>query len=287
MDQYYLLEKLLLSREELHILNFPRSTHTKGKAILMNREDIYFPGHLSKHIRRCNRCKRKYIVTEKGKPVVNEKCYFHDGKKPRSGELYPCCGGKIKSPPCTERLQHMHEEVDADNLVGFISTTEGRLNKSIVAIDCEMVYTDCGNVVAAMSMVNENYETIMEKVIIPEGIVLDYNTFHTSLTENNFIGIKDDLKDLQKEILKHVGDNTILVGHGLHNDLLKLKIIHDKIFDTTIAYPHPRGLPLLYRLDDLRNLYLPVRNSYPMHCKLKCTIDAVDAMKLAMLKIRI
>ena len=35
-----------------------------------------------------------------------------------------------------------------------------------------------------------------------------------------------------------VGPNVILIGHGLKEDLLRMKLIHNKVVDTTVLYPH-------------------------------------------------
>jgi RNA exonuclease 1 len=40
---------------------------------------------------------------------------------------------------------------------------------------------------------------------------------------------------------------TILIGHGLENDLIALKLFHDRCMDTCHAFPHPRLYPERHR----------------------------------------
>lgn len=44
--------------------------------------------------------------------------------------------------------------------------------------------------------------------------------------------------DVQEKILEIIEAGTILVGHSLENDLRCLKIVHDRVIDTSIIYPH-------------------------------------------------
>ena len=56
-----------------------------------------------------------------------------------------------------------------------------------------------------------------------------------------------------------VGNDTIIVGHGLENDLKALRIVHLNILDTAILYPHPAGLPFR---NALRNLAAEVLKKF-------------------------
>lgn len=56
-----------------------------------------------------------------------------------------------------------------------------------------------------------------------------------------------------------VGKDTIIVGHGLENDLNALRIIHHNILDTAILFPHPAGMPFR---NSLRNLAADVLKKF-------------------------
>jgi hypothetical protein len=53
------------------------------------------------------------------------------------------------------------------------------------------------------------------------------------------IGVKTRLKDVQERILEIIGeDEPILVGHSLENDLNAIKLIHHRVIDTAVIFPH-------------------------------------------------
>lgn len=53
-----------------------------------------------------------------------------------------------------------------------------------------------------------------------------------------------------------VGPSTILIGHGLENDLRALRLLHPTVIDTALLFPHPRGPPLRQGLKALSERYL-------------------------------
>jgi len=48
------------------------------------------------------------------------------------------------------------------------------------------------------------------------------------------------LEDVHEELKKWVTSKTILVGHSFENDLKVLKLIHLRVLDTAVLYPHNR-----------------------------------------------
>jgi RNA exonuclease 1 len=45
--------------------------------------------------------------------------------------------------------------------------------------------------------------------------------------------------------------STILVGHGLENDLKALRLVHLQVADSALLYKHHKGLPFRFSLRDL------------------------------------
>lgn len=88
------------------------------------------------------------------------------------------------------------------------------------------------------------------------------------------------LKDL---FLSHVSSETYLVGHGLENDLRAIKILHSRVLDTVVMYPHPRGFPSRSALKVLCEKFLHRRIQTGSH---NSVADAQAAMDLAKLKIK-
>jgi len=76
-----------------------------------------------------------------------------------------------------------------------------------------------------------------------------------------------------------------LIGHSLDSDLRALKMIHDTICDTTMIFPHKRGLPFRRALRNLTAEYLKeiIQDNAEGHDSKE---DAIAAMKLVMWRIR-
>ena len=45
----------------------------------------------------------------------------------------------------------------------------------------------------------------------------------------------------QARFLEHVAAETLLVGHALENDLKVLMVLHGRVLDTAILFPHPKA----------------------------------------------
>jgi RNA exonuclease 1 len=60
-----------------------------------------------------------------------------------------------------------------------------------------------------------------------------------------------DLHEARRKMVAMMTPSTILVGHGLENDLKALRLIHMKVSDSALIYRHHKGLPFRYGLRDL------------------------------------
>jgi RNA exonuclease 1 len=125
------------------------------------------------------------------------------------------------------------------------------------ALDCEMVLTtDDKYSLARISVVDWSGHTILDKFVKPSLSIKDYFTEFSGVTEEILKHVTTTLKDIQDELLGVLGKDSILLGHSLESDLNALKLTHPFIVDTSIIYPHPRGLPLRSSLKFLANRYL-------------------------------
>lgn len=89
----------------------------------------------------------------------------------------------------------------------------------------------------------------------------------------------------QEDFLKLVYKETILVGHSVENDLLALKISHNRVIDTAVLYKHPRGGSYKSALRVLAKRFLSkeIQQSGNGHDSIE---DARTALELALLKIK-
>ena len=140
---------------------------------------------------------------------------------------------------------------------------KGRKSKSAIqgldvyALDCEMVLTtDDKYSLARISVLDWNGTTIVDKYVKPDLEIKDYFTQYSGITPSHLKGITFTLSDVQSQLLSLLTPSTILLGHSLESDLNALKLTHPFIIDTSLLYPHPRGLPLRSSLKYLSNRYL-------------------------------
>ena len=83
----------------------------------------------------------------------------------------------------------------------------------------------------------------MDEYCVPHNPITDYNTRYSGISAETLQDVTKRLADVQQTFLTHVTAETLLVGHGLENDLGALKIMHARNIDTSIIYPHPKVQP--------------------------------------------
>lgn len=42
---------------------------------------------------------------------------------------------------------------------------------------------------------------------------------------------------------RYIAASTIMIGHSIDSDLKCLKLVHNRVIDTSVLYPHPKGAP--------------------------------------------
>ena len=125
------------------------------------------------------------------------------------------------------------------------------------ALDCEMVLTtDDKYSLARISLVDWTGAIILDEYVKPLLPIKNYFTEFSGITEEILKDVTTSLEQVQKKLLSILKQHSILLGHSLESDLNALKLTHPFVVDTSIIYPHPRGLPLRSSLKFLANRYL-------------------------------
>ncbi|XP_036319192.1 homeobox protein 5-like isoform X3 [Rhagoletis pomonella] len=219
--------------------------------------------------KQCVRCMRTFHVTESGEYLSYESCTFHWGKlynlytgSKGYTTQYTCCTGTKETEGCSRNPLH----VWTGAVVGingpytdFVHTHPRCDDKSdtpkVYALDCEMSFTGRGLEVTKVTVVGYDGQLIYEHFVRPEAEIVDYNTRFSGITEKDLCthSNKDvkTLAEVQRDLLQLIDADTILIGHGLDNDLRVLRIVHKTIIDTSIAFPHSSGFPYRRALKNL------------------------------------
>jgi RNA exonuclease 4 len=97
-----------------------------------------------------------------------------------------------------------------------------------VALDCEMVGVGVNgkkSIVAKVTLVGWNGETLFDEFIKPDREVTDYRTFVSGIRKADLERAELDI-DMCRERVQEIIEDKILIGHALKNDMRVLEIDH-------------------------------------------------------------
>lgn len=195
----------------------------------------------------CIRCNTKF---EKKRIMDDVICRYHPlkilySKKDRS-DLYPCCGESSTSVStirlgCKQHKNHVFRSenyVELRSITEFTNTTQVNGEENVLALDCEMAFTSLGYEMIRLTIVDFfTLQTLFDEIVQPLGEVIDLNTQFSGvhhIDKNKSLTYHDTIARVVCSQL--INRNSIIIGHGLENDLNVLRIIHHNVIDTAILY---------------------------------------------------
>ncbi len=104
-------------------------------------------------------------------------------------------------------------------------TRRQRGGAEFLALDCEMIQGERGQMLAEVAIVNRDGDVVYHSYVRPSGPVVDYRTAISGI-EPEMLRVEAGAKPfhrVQKDVLQILQGN-ILVGHALANDLKALRI---------------------------------------------------------------
>lgn len=237
----------------------------------------------------CTRCSKSF-----SNYAHTHSCTYHWGKlwdDTTNGitiKYWTCCRKTEFADGCTTAEMHVWTGLQPGlngPLAGFVHTKpnkDAQKTLRFVAVDCEMCFTVAGLEVVKVTIVDKYGKIVYEKLIKPSNDIIDYNTKFSGITKKDMQKVTDNLGTVQRELLEYISAETILIGHGLESDLRVLRLLHKKIIDTSIIYPHHKGFPYRNSLKILAKRVLKRSIQETTHDPAE---DARAAMDLMMAKI--
>lgn len=155
------------------------------------------------------------------------------------------------------------------------------------ALDCEMCETDLGMELTRVTVVDFAGRSVYDQLVKPQSTILNYHTEFSGISAETLLHTTHTVADVQRELMsKFLFDDTILVGHSLTSDLRSLRLVHHRIADTAMLYPHQRGFPFRTSLKYLTKTYLDQDIQTLEQAGHDSGEDAIAAMNLLLLKVR-
>lgn len=117
--------------------------------------------------------------------------------------------------------------------------------QDLVALDCELFYTTAGMSLARLTVVAQDGDLLLDTHVRPprSATIVDLNTRYSGIQERDLYKADKDLVAVRDELARWVGEETVLVGHGLENDLNALRLIHKRVIDTAIVSIEKLSVP--------------------------------------------
>ncbi|WVQ96989.1 hypothetical protein IAU59_004098 [Kwoniella sp. CBS 9459] len=215
----------------------------------------------------CSRCKVPFVVSSKDLEKRFGECRYHYGRtapqrvEGRRKWIYSCCGRERGEQGCEEGI-HVFTDGEDDRAlakrVGFKTVrqcvgVEGGLGvgNGVVAMDCEMIFTTAGVSLGRVTIVDEDGGVLLDELVRQNAAILDVNTRFSGITSGQLDEAVMDLPAVRNAACMFIGPDTIIVGHGLENDLRALRLLHDRVIDTAVVFPHDKGPPFRRALRDI------------------------------------
>ncbi|GAA5826583.1 hypothetical protein JCM11251_002437 [Rhodosporidiobolus azoricus] len=210
------------------------------------------------NVRVCDRCGKEFVVKGKLGEEELHACAFHFGSmitEKIAGtrqRVYSCCPS-VGALPCQsgphvfkdESLPALHSRVPFVSSSSLRSSLDNSLTPAVdvAAFDCELIYTTSGMSLARVTVISSSGSILLDEHVRPpiSSHILDLNTRFSGVQQADLDKAVLDVQGVRKALAQFMDEGTVLVGHGVENDLRALRLVHMRVIDTAILFPHPNG----------------------------------------------
>jgi hypothetical protein len=330
------IDELLLSPEQLAAFGYPTATHL---AKLLSEGDVSTVDYsrrrscrdvaAEKALHTCSRCGATFRYEFDSRSVFvpqPRRCPHHPGRRifPR-GTLgrdareseFTCCGRRGEAPGCTFSDHVWGGSDETDSFEALVrdgvafrlpwnrpESEPPTPTSRVFGVDCEMVYTLRGFELARVTCVDFDGEEVLDFLVKPAGRVVDYNTRFSGMTEESLADVTTTIEEAQMKLLHSpcFSAGSVLVGQSLESDLKAVRIIFERVADTSILFPHkrqasqlaqrrvapnePHGRLFRRSLRELSKEFLDrkIQDAASGHDSLEDALASLDLVKLKMMR---
>lgn len=161
-------------------------------------------------------------------------------------QTWTCCRKHVSEAPCGGADDHVLRHDPGDRALKkrwqfYETPVQTRPDHRLaVSIDCEMGSASDGESELIRLTVVDYFsgQTLIDTLVYPSISMLHFNTRWSGVTRGQMERARKQRQCLfgtataRTAIFKYVGRGTLVVGHGLQNDLLCLRWLHDRIVDS-------------------------------------------------------
>ncbi|KAF0690827.1 Aste57867_17815 [Aphanomyces stellatus] len=169
----------------------------------------------------------------------------------------------------------------------YVSSVASTLpsTSSLYAIDCEMCETVLGSELTRVTLLDATGDVVYDQLVKPHHTIVNYHTEFSGITAETLADVDVRLADVQAALLaRFVSSDVILVGHSIDSDLRALRLVHARVVDTAVLFPHARGFPFKPSLKMLAATYLGAAIQTSDMAGHDSSQDALAALQLFQLK---
>ncbi|MCO5573472.1 hypothetical protein L7F22_027243 [Adiantum nelumboides] len=156
------------------------------------------------------------------------------------------------------KMLHRREAfLSTDTVLHSQIHANGQEKHDILAFDCELIFTTAGMSLARITVLDESGRVVLDQFVRPRSAILDYNTRFSGIRASDIPSEGTGSLEMARKALGNLmNPNTVLIGHGLENDLRAIRLIHTRIVDSVLLFPHRKGLPFRMSLRELALVHL-------------------------------